>query len=114
MALKCDNCGKRFEAESARLVDLLVERCKFCRGFRNLAMARALAKGGAIDVARRPRDGDGSYELDHYYDGKDYADSVREEWIFSIGLELAPPHRILAATDTRFYGHPGFRCLWLR
>jgi hypothetical protein len=92
---------------------------------RNRAMARKLTSGEALDVRTmligvvRPQmagpieTGDYEYELSRYQDGKDYCDAALERWIWSIGKSLEDG-RILAATDTRFYQHDDFECLWLR
>ncbi len=83
---------------------------------RNLAMARKLITGEALDVRAIGKPlpgGPGLYVLDRYVDGKDYCDASEEAWIWSIGRSLADG-RILAATDARFYQHPDYECLWLR
>lgn len=86
----------------------------------NLAMARKLAAGEALDVRAigHPVAGQpGLYVLDRFADGKDYCDADTEEWIWSIGRSLGPgePRGVIyAATDGQFYQNPTFECLWLR
>lgn len=91
---------------------------------RNLAMARKLEKGEALDVespALRAPIGiveygpayRGVYRLQQFIDDVDYCVGSSEEWIWSIGKRLEDG-AIFAATDTRFYQNPAFECLWLR
>lgn len=89
-------------------------------GLNNKAMARKLVSGEALDVLALGAEVDvegegyaGLYKLRTFVDGKDYCDSLREAWIWSIGRSLATGE-IFAATDTRYYGNPDFECLWLR
>lgn len=79
----------------------------------NKAMERKFATGEAIDIAIHRDETGLFYVLPEFIDGKDYADGEREEWIWSIGRELETG-RIVASTDTRFYGNPKFECLFLR
>lgn len=95
----------------------------------NKAMERKLQKGDAIDVATCPRTLNGEFLLQEFVDGKDYCDSKREDWVWSIGRahtavtvlmedggqrEL-PAGSILASTNSRFYqALPTWECLFLR
>jgi len=82
----------------------------------NLAMARKLESGEALDVLAIGMllpDHDGVYKLRTYIDDKDYCDAHLEAWIWSIGRSLLTGE-ILAATDARYYQNPDFECLWLR
>ena len=91
---------------------------------RNLAMARKLETGEALDVEspdlRAPigivEYGPafvGVYRLQRFVDDVDYCVGSTEEWIYSIGKRLTDG-AIFAATDGRFYLNPAFECLWLR
>lgn len=79
---------------------------------KNLAMARKLVSGAALDVSDCRRDGD-QYVLESFESGKDYCDAKSEHWIWSIGQNMKTG-AILAATDGRFYQNPDFHCLFLR
>jgi hypothetical protein len=54
-----------------------------------------------------------AWELKKFLDGYDYCDAKNERWMWSIGQRVTDS-RIFAATDTRFYANPMFKCLWLR
>jgi hypothetical protein len=84
----------------------------------NLAMKRKLEAGEALDVRRmmtqvEPAGGALVFRLTGFVEGVDYCDAETERWIWSIGRSLLTGS-ILASTDTRFYQHPEFDCLWLR
>lgn len=80
----------------------------------NLAMERKLEKGEAVDVTKAgERIAPGVWRLREFVDNVDYCDAEREEWIWSIGRNLATGD-IVAATDTRFYLNDEWECLWLR
>jgi len=80
----------------------------------NKRMEEALLKGDCIDVRTiGTRMADGSFLLERFVDGKDYADAETERWIFSIGRSEADG-KIYAAFDFRFYECPGWECLFLR
>jgi hypothetical protein len=83
---------------------------------RNLAMARKLDRGDAIDVSVFPRTAEGEYVLpaDLDVDDKDFCDSKTEEWIWSIGRSITDGSVVLAALDSRFYSNGAFTCIWLR
>lgn len=79
----------------------------------NQAMKRKLDTGECVDLATCKKTPEGHYILDVYTDGKDYCDSRREAWIWSIGRRRTDGV-ILAATDNTFYQNNDFLCLWLR
>jgi hypothetical protein len=81
----------------------------------NRRMAEKLQAGEAIDVEKigHPTDDPAVFELSNYQDDVDYCIGSREQWIWTIGREIATG-RILAATDARFYEDPAYECLWLR
>lgn len=76
-------------------------------------MERKIKTGEAIDISTCVRTDEGAYHLIVFTEEVDYCDAKTEEWIWSIGEHLATG-QILAATDTRFYNNPLFKCLWLR
>lgn len=76
-------------------------------------MKQALADGTLRDLSRAPRTSDGSYRLFQFEEDKDYCNVETEIFIWSIGKHKETG-RILAAEDTRYYGHPEYDCLWLR
>lgn len=55
---------------------------------------------------------DKTFLLRSFEEGIDYCDSLKENWIWSIGQCVGG--NIYAATDGRFYQNPDFECLWLR
>jgi hypothetical protein len=79
----------------------------------NKAMERKVLTGECLDISKHRNADEGVYVLPEFIDGKDYADCEREAWIWSIGRELATG-KIVASTDTRYYQHPEFECLFLR
>lgn len=80
----------------------------------NLRMREKLDAGECIDVNTIGRSiGSGVFVLKSYVDGVDYCDAANDQWIWSIGKDLLT-NEILASTDTRFYQHPQYNCLWLR
>ena len=80
----------------------------------NLQMQRMLVSGQALDVLREGRMiQPGLYQLSRFVDNKDYCDSKNEWWIWSVGKNVFD-NRIMASTDTRFYGDPNWECLFLR
>jgi hypothetical protein len=88
----------------------------------NLAMARKLDKGEALDVEKHlapPDPADvgpafvGVYRLERFVDDVDYCVGSTERWIWSIGKRLTDG-AIFAAVDGRFYQNPAFECLFLR
>lgn len=91
-----------------------VDLCLFCIKMKNLAMARKVRKGEAIDLRGAKRTEEGEYILEEFVDGVDYCDTEREVWIWSIGVNGYG--EIRAATDGRFYQSErnGWKCLFLR
>ena len=86
----------------------------------NLRMKESLSVGDCIDVLSigeivkdEHTDVVCIYKLNGFVDGKDYCDSEREQWIWSIGKNNKTGE-IFASTDTRFYQNPDYECLWLR
>jgi hypothetical protein len=80
----------------------------------NLRMQEKLDLGECLDVNTIGRvDSPGVFVLAHYEDNIDYCDAANEQWIWSIGKDTRTGE-IVAATDTRFYQHPQYNCLWLR
>lgn len=81
---------------------------------KNLRMCEKLDLGECIDVNQIGRAaGPGVFVLSSYEGGVDYCDAANDQWIWSIGKDILTGE-ILAATDTRFYQHPQYECLWLR
>lgn len=80
---------------------------------KNRAMARAIINEGCIDLSGCERTDRGEYILPDFIENRDYCNAETEEWIWSIGRDKETGE-ILAAHDTRFYGHPSYECLWLR
>jgi hypothetical protein len=81
---------------------------------KNLRMREKLDLGECVDVNKIGRvDGPGVFVLTRYVDGVDYCDAANDQWIWSIGKDV-DTGEIVAATDTRFYQHPQYVCLWLR
>lgn len=92
----------------------------------NLAMAKKVQDGDAVDVSQFPQerftanpltsgafDLTGKYTADEIENGdRDFCHLPTGRWVWSIGL--LPNGRILAAFDARFYQRDGVRCLWLR
>lgn len=80
-------------------------------------MKEKLETGDCLDVNRIGTQVEGfegvAWELKEFIDDRDYCDASGEKWIWSIGRRVTD-QRIFAAIDTRFYGNPMFRCLWLR
>ena len=80
----------------------------------NLQMLTALRTGQALDVLREGRMiQPGLYQLKRFIEDKEYCDPRNEWWISSIGKSVFD-NRIMAATDSRFYGDPNWECLFLR
>ena len=63
----------------------------------------------AVGVAIAP----GRFEIIEFEDDMDYFDGVNEEWIWSIGKELATG-KIIASTASDLYLNPKYECLFLR
>ena len=82
-------------------------------GMQNKAMARKLRNGQAIDVSGCAKTTEGYYQLDDFFEGKDYCDAKEEAWIWSIGISYETG-QVLASTDSVFYQNTDFDCLWLR
>ena len=80
---------------------------------KNLRMQEKLRAGEAIDVSRCDRTPEGDYVLTAFEDDVDYCNAKTEEWIWSIGRELATG-RIIASHSNTLYQNPAFECLWLR
>lgn len=87
---------------------------------KNQAMKRMLERGDAVDVEKllaldQTQAGElaGTFRLDRFVENVDYVVGSTEQWIWSIGRRISDGE-IFAAIDTRFYGNPEFRCLWLR
>jgi hypothetical protein len=81
---------------------------------KNLRMQEKLKAGECIDVNTIGRvDSPGVFVLSRYVGGVDYCNAANEEWIWSIGKDILTGE-IVAATDSRFYQHPQYACLWLR
>jgi hypothetical protein len=76
-------------------------------------MQEMLEEGEAIDLSGNAKTADGFYILDEFVDEKDYCDSKREAWIWSIGQNLKTG-QILASTSSCFYQDPEYKCLFLR
>lgn len=79
----------------------------------NRRMAEKLAAGEAIDVSDCPRTPDGDYILAEFVEDVDYCNARTEQWIWSIGRELATGE-IHAAHSAKLYQNPAYLCLWLR
>ena len=84
----------------------------------NKAMKRKLDAGECIDVAKvgtevqvegRAR----VFQLKRFEDDVDYCIAEVEAWIWSIGKRKSDGV-FFASTDTRFYMHPDYECVWLR
>ena len=81
---------------------------------KNLRMREKLDLGECLDVNKIGRSiGHGLFILTSYEDGVDYCDAAHDQWIWSIGKDRATGE-IVASSDTRFYQHPEYECLWLR
>jgi hypothetical protein len=78
----------------------------------NRAMRRKLDEDKCIDVTGCERDGN-FYVLTAVVEGKDYCDTRRNAWVWSIGRRRSDG-KILASLRTDLYEHPDFECLWLR
>ncbi len=89
-------------------------------GMLNRAMAAKLENGEAVNVEAEGVMSEGDPDIyvlpTGVVDGMDYCVASSERWIWSIGRARSGPNAgtIYAATDTRFYDHPDFECLWLR
>jgi len=80
----------------------------------NREMEQMLKHGRALSVLAEGKQVDSSsYQLRRFVEGRDYCDPVRELWIWSIGRNVFDG-RIMAATDSRYYQHPNWECLFLR
>lgn len=79
----------------------------------NRRMADKLERGDAIDVSGCPRTEAGDYILPEFVEDVDYCNARTEQWIWSIGRELATGE-IHAAHSAKFYQNPAYLCLWLR
>jgi hypothetical protein len=112
---KCSNCSVPFEMFG--VLDTPAENdfpeCPLCATMANKAMARKLRAGEAIDLAKNQETATGDYLLNTFVEGKDYCDSRKEFWIWSIGRHIESGF-ILASTTTKFYQNPKFECLFLR
>jgi hypothetical protein len=81
---------------------------------KNRAMQRKLDAGEAFDVRRVGEEIEpGVFRLVDFILDVDYCDAQNEVWIFSIGEQIRSGE-IHAATDTRFYQNPDYKCVWLR
>jgi len=81
---------------------------------RNLRMKEKLEAKKAIDVRTigtviAP----GKFEIIEFQDDMDYCDGGEEQWIWSIGKELATG-KIIASTASDLYRNPKYECLFLR
>lgn len=80
----------------------------------NLAMLKMLVEGEALDVRRvGVQVAEGIFRLQRFDENKDYCDSVKERWIWSVGKNVFDG-RIEASSDTRYYNDPNWECLFLR
>jgi hypothetical protein len=82
----------------------------------NRDMLAKLQKGEAIDVRRIGRElpgREGIFHLQRWVEGKEYCDSLRERWIWSIGKHLISGE-IYASCDAQFANHPNHECLYQR
>jgi hypothetical protein len=104
----CDRCGRIIHQLTLQVIGRRAKRAMI-----NKAMERKIQAGECLDIASYRVPGTGTYLLPSFEEGKDYADAVREEWIWSIGRERETGH-IIASTDTRFYQNPQYECLFLR
>ena len=81
---------------------------------RNKSMEQKLAQLDALDVREIGIEVEpGVFELKRFTEDIDYCDAQNEQWIWSIGKRKSDS-KIFASVDTRFYGDPGYECLWLR
>lgn len=120
MITTCSRCSKLYEAgseEQAYESDRICPAC-FNRDKRkviiNTMMHDMVQKGIAKDVTKVGHEiCHGLYKLDSFEDGMDYCDPDKNLWIWSIGKNLCSGE-IFASIDTRYYGHSGFECIWLR
>lgn len=82
----------------------------------NLAMQRKLDSGEALDVNNEGVEllgWPGHWILQRFVDNKDYCDSKREAWIWSIGL-MKSTGQIIASTASDLYQNDAYDCLFLR
>lgn len=79
----------------------------------NLRMQSKLRSGDAIDVSGCERTPEGDYVLKEFVEDKDYCNAKTEQWMWSIGRELATG-RIIASESNKLYQNPAYECLWLR
>ena len=80
----------------------------------NKSMQKMLIEGEALDVRREGREiREGVFALSRFVEGKDYCDSARERWIWSVGRNLFDG-RIEASGDSRYHGDASWECLYLR
>ena len=79
----------------------------------NRAMLEKVKNGDAIDLSKNEKNKNGRYILKRFVEDMDYCDLMTGEWIWSIGKHLTTGE-ILASTDTEFYMHPDYVCLFLR
>lgn len=98
----------------------------------NRAMARKLTSGACIDLKDCPRTATGDYVVTAalFREDRDYCDSSRELWIWSIALVKRPlpskmadgsaltiePNAYLASPTARFHDIEtgALECVWLR
>ena len=87
---------------------------------RQAMMQREVERGETWDVSRcQRRTADGDYILPHKMhppkrtEGRDYADVDRMIRVQSIGRNKRTG-LVVASLTGRFYGRPGWECVWLR
>ena len=68
----------------------------------NQAMQRKITSGDAVNIGSCPTE-----------DDKDYCDSVREAWIWSIGRRRSDG-KIIASRSSDLYQNDEYECLFLR
>jgi hypothetical protein len=78
----------------------------------NQAMQRKITSGEAVDIGTCPTEG-AYYLLEKFEDDKDYFDSVREAWIWSIGRRRSDG-KIIASRSSDLYQNDEYECLFLR